>query len=308
MDISTFSEVKNLLDISPQPFTYYKDQYAVDQLMRITRKGPKTVAELKKGRHRNLLTKPVVRQLLATIPDGKVTPERLQLNWWEKPFSFNRSLGRWGNPSYLRGNWPQLSRPGFNLVVQLNLTNKVVQMYQSRLGQGASLPCGFGHPVNSDFPTLGWARLDFELDGDSVLIEELQSDLVRDVLFNADYARTAKEANLHPRYVKGIANFVKFEFAPYIRLWQEVLLAHTLDFIDRELGFRQVFLHTWEGGNHMKNLPANGAPPRSLYQQLPKRFGFQLTDETPDFLLREQDRRLIFKYRNNLAGYWKLAW
>jgi len=45
------------------------------------------------------------------------------------------------------------------------------------------------HPVhNSRHPTLSWCRLDFDLESREALIEEVQSDLLRDVKAGADSA------------------------------------------------------------------------------------------------------------------------
>jgi hypothetical protein len=63
----------------------------------------------------------------------------------------------------------------------------------------------------------------------------------------------------------------------------EATLFAALWLLVEQLGVRRVFYHTHEGGLLRKKIDAT-APPRSLYSQLPKRFGFELTRKPPALL------------------------
>ncbi|MBT2971012.1 MAG: hypothetical protein B6D72_16930 [gamma proteobacterium symbiont of Ctena orbiculata] len=72
------------------------------------------------------------------------------------------------------------------------------------------------------------------------------------------------------------------------------MLAATVDFINRELGLKQIWYHSWEVGNYLTRIKGDSLPPRSLYTALPKQFCFEQTDRLPGML---SDRRTIKRLR-----------
>ena len=299
--------VFSLLNREPVVWQYTRDKYALDHLQRLAQRGPQKVADLKKGRMAGFLQKDPVKAVLAQIPNGVLEVDNLYLREWQEPLSFVRTLSKWGSEHRKDQRWRQISRPGYNLVIQLNLSRKMEYQYQQRMGADEKLPLWAGHPVSKRYPTLGWARIDFDLEGHSVLIEELQTDLVRGLEYRKKAFRRSKDQARQAAH-RNLSAFLKHDFAPYGQLWQESLLAHTLEFIDRELGYRQVFMHTSQWGGTLKRIQ-HDQPPRSVYESLPRKFGFQKTEENPDCILndggfrRGKERRLV-----DQAEFWKLSW
>jgi hypothetical protein len=70
---------------------------------------------------------------------------------------------------------------------------------------------------------------------------------------------------------------------PYAEIWDEAMLAATVQFVRQEPGIRKVYCHTFQSGNRLKHISEN-RPPESLYTRLPKRFGFRETDAAPQFI------------------------
>jgi hypothetical protein len=93
--------------------------------------------------------------------------------------------------------------------------------------------------------------------------------------------------------------------APFINLWSEAMLTAAIRFIYTELGINSIYYHTHESGQKIKRVCC-GAPPRSLYSDLPRNFCFQVTDEDPEFI--KNDRYFIRKTRSlKQVAWYKLA-
>tara|TARA_A100001037_G_scaffold275326_1_gene273759 strand:- start:373 stop:630 length:258 start_codon:yes stop_codon:yes gene_type:complete len=69
------------------------------------------------------------------------------------------------------------------------------------------------------------------------------------------------------------------------------LLTATLWFLLEELELRTIFIHTHESGIRLKQI-RYGAPPKSIYSDLPKRFCFRPTHNGPSVLLDTKDRHI----------------
>jgi hypothetical protein len=172
----------------------------------------------------------------------------------------------------------------------------------------------YGHPARSgDFPTLAWARLDFDLETGEALIEELQTDLLRDFQRIADTAYHSKN--------KGTKSFSmwggKFDTARLIRCWendfsaerahwQEAMLTAALRFLVFEIGVRRIYYHTETTGAFLKNIRGK-KPPRSLYTELPKRFCFDETGEIPQLLSAEKHWSRRAKAATEPMRFFKMA-
>ena len=66
----------------------------------------------------------------------------------------------------------------------------------------------------------------------------------------------------------------------------------TLWFLLEELGIKTIFFHTYESGVRLKQIK-HGAPPRSIYTDLPRTFCFRTTHNGPAFLRDSDDRHVI---------------
>ena len=100
--------------------------------------------------------------------------------------------------------------------------------------------------------------------------------------------------------VDNVIKYVKQTLEPYMKIWDEAVLAATLDFVHNELGINKVFYHSHESGAKLKNISGN--TPRNLYSKLPKQFCFEKTMESPVFL--QNDSRFKRMTRKMSMPYW----
>ena len=199
---------------------------------------------------------------------------------------------------YWDQGWYQTSRPGKNLVLQLNFSGRHNQPYY-RLMQPAEghLFQPDYHPASHKEPTLAWARLDIDLDAGEALIEEIQNDWIREALWwrwrlqAPGRLRSPLRRRLLWRClgtpdadVRRLHLYVDTVLRPHIGIWDEAMMTAALWFLREELGIRRIFFHTFDGGNRLKALRYR-LPPRSIYTRLPKRFCFRKTSDVPSFLM-----------------------
>ena len=299
MDPPQVTEIIECLPKGRTKFHYFRDRYALDLLRWFVGRG-KTVAEVKRSRYARLLAKPRVRALCARLPDGRVTPEHLLNAWAPRPLVFLLTLGRWGSRGHAWRTWYQVSRPGENLVLQLNFSGMHNRRYERLMRstiewwEGHPFLCTY-HPVNDDGRlTLAWARLDVDLDGGEALVEEIQNDWIREAFA---CWRSIDE--------RPLARYRREVLAPYVRVWDEAMLAATLWFLREELGVRRIFYHTFESGNRLKHISGR-RPPRSLYTELPRRFCFEETADMPRLLACTRHRRLRKELRRGTLRWFLL--
>jgi hypothetical protein len=294
MELHEIEELLALLPRGQTIFHYYRDEYAVRLLRYATRETPR-VAELRKTRWRPLLEKAGVRPLLARASRGVIEPDHLLGHWPAERWAFQLTLGQWGSSVWNRPLL-QTSRPGYNLVLQLNFTAQHDEAYRALLAptEGEHPFVYVDHPVSREHLTLAWARLDIDLAHGEVLIEELQSDWVHCARRSTERIWWTRPRE-GPRYfgwgrVSGATTrerarrYLEQVLWPYERWWAEALLSAALFFIVEELGIRRIFLHTDKSGELLKEPFGSAKPPRSLYTALPRRFCFQRTRQLPRLL------------------------
>ena len=289
MDKTSAQEIMACLPVGKTAFNYYKDYYAVFILTQVVGKQC-PIARLKQSVYAPLLNKPVIKNILAQCGDGWLRREQLQLTGSEKAEPFLLTLALWGNG---KTGWTQVSRPGYSLVLQLNFSNKHDRVFRQLVNpSGNHYFSHYGHPVlqpgQREFfrETLAWSRIDVDFSVDEALIEELQTDWLRDAARRLDLIKRGT-AKLYS-YENGttldkIKTYLEYVLDGYQDLWDEALLTATLQFIWQELGIKTVYLHTLETGAAVKRIKYT-KPPRSLYIGLPKRFCFRQTAEAPQFL------------------------
>ncbi|MBI1904855.1 MAG: hypothetical protein HYS20_01240 [Rhodocyclales bacterium] len=101
-------------------------------------------------------------------------------------------------------------------------------------------------------------------------------------------------------YYKDRYGLQLLRYAPHRALWDEAMLSAALFFIREQLGIARVWMHTPESGLLLKRI-RHGAPPRSIYSTLPRRFCFEPTRELPAFLRRNKSISRQMRRQPDLA-------
>ena len=278
-------EVREVIACLPEErtlFSYFRNRYAFLLLARALRETP-GLRSLRHSPFSQLLEKPAVKEALALVDAGQLNAS-CAANCWpvDGVLDFVLTVAHWGCP---KDRWySQTSRKGYNLVLQLNLHAGAAARFAELVANPEDYNF-YGHPVlrrseEAFRLTLAWARLDLDFRTDEVLIEELQSDLVR----VAEWRRRQHRDH----------GAVQAFLAPYKALWQEAMLAATLAFIWNELGIRSVYYHEHRTGCALKRIDG-ATPPRSLYEQLPRQFCMQRANQAPKFLLADPFSRRVLK-------------
>jgi len=279
-------------------FPYYRDRYAALLLSWVFRDDV-SVAEVKRSRYAGLLAKAPISEAIARRGAGIIDSQMLSTIWSEPHEQFLLTLASWGG----RGrSWHQTSRAGHNLVLQINLHegyrrwfNRVVPDEEKWLFEG------YGHPVLRETgdlfyrQTLGWVRIDLDLSTGEALLEEVQSDWLRDMRTLLGWHSPARDGDVAVRL------YCESMLARLGKIWSEVLMSAALWFVREELGLRAIWFHTFESGCRLKRIKGD-RPPRSLYTSLPRKFCYAPTQVPPDFLQRDKSfRRAI---RGKPAPQW----
>ncbi len=305
LDRHALREIVACLPRGRTVFPYFRDRYAF-QLLGWAAPDGASIRSLRTGPYGFLLHKPSVRAALSELHDGRVPPGFFQAFWPAAATRhFRLSLAAWGHDREWGSDWYQTSRPGWNLVLRLDLPRSHARRYQRLLRPSGDDPFYETlHPV-SRRPgiTLAWVRLDLDLARGQALIEEIQGDWLRralelerdvagwSVADREHYLRCLfSERTSHTRWQV----FRREDLAPLEPIWDEAMLSAALFFLHDELGIREVWMHGLESARRLRG----GHPPRSLYTRLPRRFGFRPTHELPAWLLDHPNRR----WRRALRG------
>jgi hypothetical protein len=319
MTCEEIQEIVSCLPSGKTIFHYFPDRYAVLLLARILRRRT-PLAELKRSPFGGLLRKPLVAGLISRCGDGFVEPDLFHFAWANPAEPYLLGLTSWGEERkrLSRFNYHQTSRPGVNLVLQLNYSSHHDRPSIKLLVPEGDHPFIFpGHPVASPKrTTLAWARLDIDLDGGEALIEEIQSDWVREVhllmrtldtFASDDTRRTYLRKWYGSISLEGVRRYAANVLPFHARYWSEAMLSAAIWFLNDELGVRRIYYHTFEGGNRLKNLPWYFTPPRSLYTDLPRRFCFETTTEPPRLLDHCSDWRVRMTVRSGEVEFHRLV-
>jgi len=177
-------------------FHYSKDDYAF-QLLHLLKKDGEEIRELRSSPLARLLEKPRVKPYLAGCCDGRLRQDVIpRQQFLPEGQNYRLSLDVWGE-DVRQWRDHQVSRKGVSLVLQLNLNRN----HFTKLSRCADLDDydpfgGWGHPAREGrYPTLSWCRLDFDLQTGEALIEEIQTDLLREMKDLAKRAYRARKRN-----------------------------------------------------------------------------------------------------------------
>jgi hypothetical protein len=315
MDRQTADEVVACLVGERTLFHYYRDRYSLGLLRHLSRQGPLSVAALKQSPYAPLLQKPRIKNVLADMGGKQLDEYQLaRHDYAADQNAFVLTLDTWGSDRASERRWKQTSRPGYNLVLQLNFCRRHDQIYQS-LGCGDAGLNYCSHPVSRRRNTLAWARLDLDWSSGTALIEEIQSDWIRRVTWLGERVAFRLQSGSSPadqltRYgvrcsLQTAREYCHFVLACYQASWAEAMLWAAITFLREELGLHRIYYHSAESGQLLKGIKGN-LPPRSLYTDLPRKFCFVAGEEAPAFLLRDNAVRKTLGRQAGLS-FFRLA-
>lgn len=304
MEAKVLQEIVECLPKTRTLFHYGKDHYAALLLGYEAGYGKK-ISALKHGRFGQLLQKPSLKAYLGGLGVQQVDKSIFEAFRYTSGEPHVLTLGRWGRDKYWR--YGQVSRPGNNIVLQLNFNNKYDQKLRRYLKMENEC-CHFnycGHPVSRVKHTLAWARIDLDFDTNEALVEEVQNDWLRGAerfhryAVNKHKRTNDQRVSWLPWHIEGahiddICRYYEQVVVPYKKLWSEAMLAAAIWFIREELGINSVYYHTFDTGYALKTIGGK-APPKSLYTQLPRKFCFEETRETPEFLTQNKRFKRVLK-------------
>ncbi len=311
MRIEELRTIDECLPTERRLLRYYKDRYAAMLLAHVIGDGM-SVRELKRSAFARLLERPPIRSVLAMLGEGVLTRDLLELGAPCESVEYLLTFGSWGYSTTRRQlSHYQTTRPGHNLVLQVNFTGRHNEIYRRLLRprEGMHPFIGRAHPVaGGELLTLSWARIDLDLSTGEALIEEIQNDWIRRALARERWLRERAEEerkcgagtpNYRQRFNEWstINSYIEMALAPHLKVWDEITLAATIEFIRKELGIGRIFYHTHESGALLKRIRGT-APPRSIYSSLPRSFCFRECDALPEFLAR--DNRWMRRNASNL--------
>ncbi len=300
MDIKTAKEVIACLPEGKTPFSYYKNRYAEFILSQVIG-NECSISALKQSAFSRLLNKSVIKAIVANSGDGKLQHDQLEMTWYKTAEPFLLTLDTWGHGD--RG-WDQVSRNGYNIVLQLNFSNKHDAVFRKQLKPENDHGLKYwGHPVmkkgRRDLfrETLAWARIDFDFKTNEALIEELQTDWLRiakRLLRQIELAGSQFYTAGFNTTTDKLKSYLENVLMTYGKIWDEAMLMAAIQFIYLELGIDDIYLHTPDSGAALKKIKYR-QPPRSLYSSLPRKFCFSQTDKAPEFLYQNRAFRKLEK-------------
>lgn len=306
MDKQTINEILEVCG-EPKRFHYYKDKHLLNALL-LENKTHYKIADIKGSKASALLQKAWFKKaFMANSGSGIISRQDLLSYLPADAKHFNTTLGEWGEDAnkHNKDKWYQTSRSGYSLVVQLNFCSEHNYRYFQLLKpqwRHAGVFNYAGHPVNKGkYYTMAWARVDVDFNTNEAIIEEIQTDWLRNLRqLIADVKENDKRISGDFLIRNGIGSSAQNLMAyysfmrNYFEMWQEAILSLSIEVLQKEIGVEHIFMHTHESGNLFKEITYR-QPPKSLYSKLPTKMGFVLNDEAPLFLNQEQYLKRYFK-------------
>ncbi|MGH1428088.1 MAG: hypothetical protein ACRBEE_09110 [Arenicella sp.] len=303
METTLLNEVIECLPKGKTHFRYFKGAYA-SQLLSLLTNDTLNVREVRKTRFKPLIEHSTLKPIIANCGGGVLKKEVLDNVWNEPSHPFLLSVSRWGGKTDRA--FYQTSRFGENLVLQLNLpmTSQVNFKRWICADRNDSINGEWScHPVqskqgNPNFrDTLAWSRIDLDFQHNEALIEEIQSDGVRNI--KRWYGRSRSCCCQNCTQIKAYLHW----FDSYSSIWSESMLMATIWFIKEELGIDRIYMHTARSGWQVKKMNQHWQAPRSLYSDLPKKFAFKQTWAAPEFLLKTRCYQRLIRSQPDIDFY-----
>ncbi len=295
METNVLKEALECLDDERRVLHYFKDKYALYLLESLFINNDRLpITKIQQSKFNKLLHKAVVKEVTSKCGDGFISKDRFENTFLADYESFVLTLSKWGSKEGYP--WDQTSRPGSNLVLQLNFTNEHDQ-YMSQHSVDDDSFKYTGHPIHKTRNSIAWARIDFDYLTGEVLIEEIQNDWLRQAKRHSIISKRLAAVGRDNYTMYGVVYSVR-EMLVYTanilrrftKLWGETMLHSTIQFIKNELGFSKIFYHSTESGKVFKNINFRN-PPVSIYSELPKKFCFDQVDCGPEFLMSHRSLR-----------------
>jgi hypothetical protein len=272
---------------TPIAYQYSKDT-AAKQLLAMSIDGATKIGAIKQSRLGYLLNRPGIKQCIAALGNGYLTPEHLKEDWTKETIVLSLTLSQWGilNAKKKHCAYYQVSRPQKSLVLQVNLGGEHDSFFYTYFKKKQDRAY-FSHHLHAGHArknSLGWIRIDLNLDDGEALIEELQTDWMKAVF----EMHKALNSNVHSHYLVEHKPYASKVYVDYMlkryKKWDEMLLSAAVYFLKNELGLDTIWYHTFESGRFYKMMPDYSLPPRSLYTKLPQKMGFEMATEIPKIL------------------------
>ena len=319
MEKKLIQEIIECLPKDRTKFYYFKDKYVLMLLSYLVKNGT-TVRDIEKSQYKRLLQKPLIQRILQKTGSKELSSNELGSYWPDEYQCYLLTLDLWGDDDRWSRFYNQTSRPGWNLVLQLNFSSEHNSFYKKLIKPREFHPFhAYGHPIVNEegSHTLAWARIDIDLQRDEALIEEIQNDWIRRALKSvkvvSSYDNGEIPRNRHlPGYVEDLGcnaaslfQYVENILKPHVKLWEEAMLSSAIWFLKEEIGISSIFYHTFDLGCRLKRIDGR-KPPKSLYTKLPQRFCFSKTSRTPSFLLSKNNRTIINLLRQDTSQFYLL--
>ena len=207
---------------------------------------------MKQGAFAALLNKPRVAALVRRNQGRPLTRAILDAADHDRDETIYKfGFDIWGNDARLGG---QCSRRGFNLVLQLNFDRAHDAAFERLVkpSRGCEPFCYRGHPHSRSRNTMAWARIDLDFDSGEALIEEVQTDWLRETQYvaqQADWALTqdpkGRARRFHRWGVNGsaaqVARYHEQHTAQHAAHWNEAALCAAVHVLTRHLHIRRIF-------------------------------------------------------------------
>lgn len=296
-------EIIDCLPTEKTHFQYFRDRYSALLLPWLIEDGA-LLSDVKRSPYAPLLNKQPAKQVVSLFGDGRFNTEAFSQAWAEPYENFLLTLGQWGGRC---SSYDQTSRKGHNLVLQLNMNSQYMSLFNRCVHEDAKFwfEC-YSHPVLKKRAdgfyrqTLGWARIDLDLDTGEALIEEIQSDWIRETRSCKRHFEWLQKRYGHEKY-EHLIRYCDTVIKQLSPVWDEAILTSALWFLREEIGVKTIWYHTYDSGSKLKKIKYS-KPPKSIYSSLPKRFCFERTDEHPEFLMQERS------YQKHVRKHGETAW
>lgn len=287
-------------------------------LLRLAYPQGARIADIKRSRFAPLLQRPAVKAVMATAGDGALRGEMLDV-WPDDVRWYCHALGYklWGASKKGAARHKQVSRPGYSLALLLNFSGAHDERYRAIFGRDAPnyfTDHGHPHAEGTMRKTCSWVRIDIAPETGEAVIEEVQNDWLRKAGWRCDAAlrRCETEGPQAEIRVQGrtkvaadqIIHYWNEAAGPHHDVWGEAALSAALVFLVETVGIRTIWMHTSATGARVKRIEGT-PPPRSIYEDLPRRFCFERTRETPRFLSGEVSKPMRRFLNSGEAEFWR---
>ncbi len=273
------------------------------------------------GLTERLMRKPILQQAVRDAHGAPLRVGDLDLVWDDPCEWYRLTLDSWGEADRDAG-W-QTTRPGWNLVLQMNFSAEHDRQFRSLVKPGRWSPFGnYGHPVHRNGrQTLAWSRIDLDVEQGEALIEEVQNDWLRKADHGVKtvrkyHGRRSPVLRRRVEHLFGGTRCRPGELYRYVdevlknhrAFWAEAMLSAAVWFLRERLGIREIYYHTSLWGSRLKGLEEDWGPPFSLYEALPKKLGFTRRAGLPRFLERtKRGLRRRRSWRREGPEFWYLT-